>query len=92
MGYLQAREMAKATDLDTALWWHLTANHYPPFVEPGLSMLVTVAREAVNSAHDPDRDIELPDGLGFRHRRTAKVREVIETLHLAPFIEKEEDE
>lgn len=85
MGSLQAQEMARLADLDTALRWHLHSNHYPPLP---LAFLPTckAAIEAMEE-EEAERLIDLPDGISWRDGRTAvEAWRIVESLHLGAFI------
>jgi len=91
MGYLSALDMAGQTDLDTALGWHLSANHYPPIpaemIEPAKAAL-----EAFRES-DIEREIELPDVVTYKDgRTTAPAWALVEHLHLEAFLDAEEEE
>ena len=85
MGSLQAQEMAELTDIDTALTWHLRANHYPPVP---LEM-VAVCKEAIEAYHELDwhREIELPGQVTWRGLTTAPASAIVEAHHLDAWIE-----
>jgi hypothetical protein len=94
MGNLQAIEMVAHTDLDTALIWHLTANHYPPLP---LSLL-PVAKRAIKKAKAGlwAANVSLR-GTGVTYTRgkrgdLAPVRACVEAWHLSAFIEGAEDD
>lgn len=89
MGALQAQEMAELTDIDTALTWHLRANHYPPVpIE-----MVAVCKEAIEAYNDYDyyREIELPLGTSYRGLTTAPASAIVDAHHLDAWIDSEED-
>lgn len=69
-------------NLDVVLTWHLQHNHYPALP----TVLVSVARAAIEACQDEDyeRLIPLPTGLGFVPE--APAWEIAETLHLDAFI------
>lgn len=85
MGYSSAYEMALATDLDSALEWHLTANCYPPLP---LKMLPT-CRAAIEAvvAGDSDRRIALPDGTTWKDTTTAPAGVIVDAHRLAAFVD-----
>lgn len=84
MGYMSARDMAEQTDLDTALSWHLTANHFPPVPVT----LVPACKEAIQAILDeePDRLIDLPDEITYRDLTLAPAYAIAEAHHLDAFI------
>ena len=90
MGSLQAHEMAELTDLDTALTWHLRANHYPPI---GYEM-VPVCREAIEAVNDYDfeREIDLPLGVLWRGLTTAPASAIVEGHRLYAWIQIDEED
>ena len=89
MGALQASEMAEWADLDSALTWHLRANHFPPvpvcMLEP--------CKQAIEACNEGEwrRSIDLPEGVSFRGGDTATASEIVEGLHLFPWINDEDE-
>jgi hypothetical protein len=83
MGFLQATEMARMTDLEAGLTWHLQANHYPPVSKS----FIPACKEAISAAQkgEWDKKIKMPNGLV----RSAAF--IIEGLHLEPWIDQEEE-
>jgi hypothetical protein len=77
--------MAEATDLRTALSWHLGSNHYPPvpqsMIDPSIEAIAAFVDE------DPDRLIDLPEGVYYRDSTQAPARAIVEAHHLDAFIE-----
>lgn len=90
MGYLNALGMAEAADLDTALGWHLSANHYPPIP----SEMIPVAKEAIDAMLElePERPIDLRDIVEYRDSKTAPAWALVEHMHLDAFIDSAMDE
>lgn len=84
MGSLQAEEMANLADNDTGLRWHLQGNHYPPI---HLDFLPAV-KQAIELAkgNQWDEEIELPNG------RILDVQQIINGLHLWPWVDREADD
>ncbi len=93
MGTLGAIGMADEVgsghiSLRQALGWHLQSNHYPPHP----AFMVSVAERAILKARDGDLDskIRLPKGVEHaRYGRLVPVWEVIDGLHLGPFVDEE---
>ena len=85
MGSMQAREMAELADLDTALKWHLSSNHYPPLP---LELLDSV-KEAIENgnAGEWDAEITLPEGITYQERSSAPTWAAIQAWHLDAFLE-----
>lgn len=88
MGYLSASEMVEtmgSTDIDTALIWHLTSNHYPPVP----TTMVEPCKQAITAfvEHDRDRAIPLPDGVFWRGQNVAPAWAIVEGHHLEAFID-----
>lgn len=85
MGYTQAQEMAELTDLDTALAWHLRANHYPPVP---LEM-VPVCIEAIDLVNEGlgNNEVELPAGVYYRNDTSAPAWAIVDAHHLSPWLE-----
>jgi len=79
MGRMGAEDMAAQASFEVALHWHLTGNHYPPihgdFHKP--------VRKAIELANNGEwgATVELPNGV------TKVVADVVQELHLDPFIE-----
>lgn len=89
MGTVNAHGFAEAVNdglvsQRQALVWHLTANHYPPIHE----VFVPVAEQAIELANigDWDETIEMPNGI------TKSVGEIVDELHLTPFVDLEGEE
>lgn len=86
MGYNAARDMAAHAKLETALHWHLTANHYPPHP----AFMVGPAVRAVRNARrgDYDKRVRLPRGVEHRtYGRLVPTHAMVESLHLEAFID-----
>jgi hypothetical protein len=82
--------MARLTDLDTALQWHLRFNHYPPVP---LTM-VQPCKEAIAAVQEsePHRAISLPEGVSYKGQPTAPAWAIVEQHHLGAFLETDEEE
>lgn len=59
-----ASEAAERFDLEAALRWHLTYNHYPPVPDS----MISPCRAAIEAASrgDWEREIALPSGVLYR--------------------------
>ncbi len=90
MGNLQASEMARLTDLDTGLRWHLEYNHYPPV---RLSLL-DACKAAITAYQEEDyaRPIDMPAGVQYRGLVQAPASALVEEFHLGAFIQAAEDD
>lgn len=90
MGSLQAREMAEfgADNLEQALTWHLQSNHFPPVPK----IMVPICIQAIDAANegDWDKEIGLPEGVGYKGLTVAPVHAIIEQHHLDPWVEFDE--
>jgi hypothetical protein len=88
MGSLQATEMAELTDIDTALTWHLRANHYPPIP---LEM-VAVCKEAIALCNEglENNTVDLPHGTSYRNAPYAPAWAIVDAHHLDPWIDRED--
>jgi hypothetical protein len=88
MGASQAHEFAalvgEGLPLRSALVYHLESNHYPPISRDW----IPAAEEAIElaSAGIWDADIARPDGYATAELPTNSVYDIIENLHLDPFI------
>jgi hypothetical protein len=89
MGSLQATEMAELTDLETALTWHLRANHYPPVP---LEML-EVCKEAIALCNEglENNTVDLPLGVRYRNDTYAPAWAIVDGHNLHPWIQREDD-
>lgn len=89
MGYASALGMVEAVGRWEALPWHLGSNHYPPLP---ISLVPTCisAVEAVEDG-DPQRLIELPEGIEYQDGRVAPAWAIVEGMHLDAFIRWEDD-
>lgn len=74
-----------AVDLDTALLWHLTSNHYPPVP----AAMVPVAKKAIEHANlgEWDASVEFPKGWVVNNLSRMEVSKIVEIMHLDAFIE-----
>ena len=90
MGRMGADAMAEATDIDTALAWHLSSNHYPPVP----SSMIAPCKAAIEAANEDnwDAEIELPDGILFRGKPTAPVHAMVDQHHLGSWIYSDDEE
>jgi hypothetical protein len=82
--------MLEMTDADTALFWHLQFNHYPPL--PGC--VFGLAKQAIELANEGEWDarIDLTEsGISWRGQKSAPVRACIEAWHLDGFLQDCED-
>ncbi len=84
MGYLSALGMAEATDLDSALRWHLAHNHYPAVP----ATLVRPCREAIEAFGDEDEQqpIDLPEGVSWKGHDWAPAWAIVDQHHLDAFL------
>ena len=89
MGSLQAAEMAEMLEIESALAWHLRANHYPPVP---VSM-VKPCLDAIEAALEGDwlRMIEMPEGVSYRGSNFAPADAIIQQHHLETWLELDEE-
>jgi len=91
MGNLHAREMAElgADNLEQGLTWHLRSNHFPPVP---VSM-VPICIQAIDAyaEEDYDREISLPEGVGYKGLTVAPAWAIVEQHHLDAWVEFEEE-
>jgi hypothetical protein len=84
MGYSSLLGMLGSTDIETALVWHLSSNHYPPMplvmVEPCLTAIANA------NAGDWDALINLPDGVLWRGENACPTYALIKGAHLDAFL------
>jgi hypothetical protein len=90
MGTKRAIEMAEAVadggiDLERAIGYHLTVNHYPPVPAEMIPVCIK-AIETFNEEELFNTEIDLPEGITFRDRSTVAVGHVIDNFHLEPFL------
>lgn len=94
MGYLSAFDAAQVAELNQALEWHLTSNHYPPvsvdFIpacKQAIQTFVVAAGSTENLGEDHifkqlnETMVELPNG------KFISVVELVEALHLDAFVD-----
>lgn len=92
MGYGNAIGMKhivdEGLDLDVALLWHLTSNHYPSIPEA----MIPVARKAIEhaNANEWDEQIDFPAGWVVNDASQMSVRRIVEIMHLDAFIDVDE--
>jgi len=92
MGSTQSAEFAELVDagdvsLRSAVEYQLRCNHYPPVP---LSMVdpCIFAIEAINEG-DPDREINLPDGITWHDEIAAPAYAIADGHHLWDFTERD---
>lgn len=87
--YIEGFKEAGA-DMELALRAHLRGNLFPPqpeyMYEPCLAAI-----EAANE-EDYDREIDMPEGVLYKHLRTAPASAIIEQFRLEGFLDWEEDD
>lgn len=86
MGSQTAREIAASDiSLENQLEWHLTGNHYPPvprsMIEPCIAAINAVNEE------EPDRLIDLPEGVSWKGQTKAPAYAVVQEHHLEAWLE-----
>lgn len=84
MGRLQAFDIQKFANFETALRWHLSHNHYPP-VPTAMYEPCVEAIEAANE-DDWDREIDLTGIAQYRGKDSAPAHAIIDAHHLDAFI------
>lgn len=89
MGSLQAMEMAEMLEIESAIAWHLQANHYPPVP----ASMVKPCLEAIDNAIAGDwlKMVEMPEGVSYRGSRFAPTDAIIEQHHLSTWVELDEE-
>ena len=89
MGSLQAQEMAEMLEIESAISWHLQANHYPPVPQS----MVPACLEAIENAIAGDwlKTVELPAGTTYRGSRFAPTDAIIDQHHLETWVELDEE-
>jgi len=86
MGNLAAMDMLNHTSMDTALYWHLTANHFPSIPT---SMVAPCKRAIEKAARGQwDKKVRLPEGVTYRGEKLAPVSAMVEQHHLDHFVER----
>jgi hypothetical protein len=88
MGRVYAEGIAETElPLATQIEWHLKSNHFPPVPE----FMVKPCIEAINAANagEWNKNISLPDGVGYRGLTIAPVSAMIEQHHLDAWITNE---
>ena len=89
MGSLQAQEMAEMLDIESAISWHLSSNHYPPVTQS----MVPACLEAIENAIAGNwlKKVELPAGTTYRGSRFAPTDAIIDQHHLETWVELDEE-
>ena len=74
--------------LSTQLDFHLRANHYPPVP----SSMVQTCIDSIVAYNDgnPNKEIELPQGVTWRGMTSAPAHAIIEAHHLDPWLNEDE--
>ena len=90
MGSNLAYDLANGgLDLSSAIAIHLSSNHYPPVPK----IMVEPCIEAI-FAHDegePDREVDMPEGVTYKGRTTAPAWAIIEQHHLEAWLDTYEE-
>lgn len=84
MGYLSTIDMIEHEGIERALSWHLQSNHYPPV--PSAMVPVCIAAIDAMIEEDPDRRIDLPEPIQWRHEDSAPAWAIVEAHHLDPWV------
>ena len=84
-------DMGIHLDMETQIGIHLSSNHYPPVP----SSMIKPCIEAIDAVNDLglwNADIELPEGVSWKGKKTAPAHAIIEAHHLDSWlIERELD-
>ncbi len=92
MGHATAAGFAEAVaegdiDLEAALRYHLSANHYPP-VPAAMVPVAVAAIEAIN-AGDYEDHVDMPEGVLFRGHAYGPAYAIAGALHLDAFLDED---
>ena len=92
MGRTQAEGFAVAVaegmvNLDGALQYHFTSNHYPPLPVSLIPLAKRIIETVSDDAGRVDEMVNLPDGRLWKGKAKAPVSECIEAWHLDSFIQ-----
>jgi hypothetical protein len=85
---LADKDLFPELDLEMAISMHLQSNHYPPvplsMVEPCIA--------AIDAAYEdnPHAEIEMPEGVSYKGKKTAPAWAIIEQHHLQAWLPEEE--
>lgn len=86
MGLSTAYDISAEVSLtiEQQLEWHLQSNHFPPIPKS----MVKPCLEAIVAYNDdkPNRNIGLPDGIGYKGLTVAPAWAIIEAHHLEPWL------
>ncbi len=90
MGSLQAAEMAELMQMEQAIAWHLSSNHYPPIP----ASMAKPCLDAIDAywEDDIDREIQMPDGISYRGESTVAAREIIISCNLDAWLDSGEED
>jgi hypothetical protein len=89
MGATTARDLAESNvTLESQLYYHLRVNHFPPVP----ATMVQVCIDAIDAINewDPYREIDLPEGVGYKGRDTAPAIAIAQAHHLDAWIDNED--
>lgn len=84
MGHLSAIDMVAQTDQDTALRWHLQANHYPPIP----AIMLPACKRAIKACNEGNynKGVRLPADITYKGKRICPAWALAEHAHLDAFI------
>lgn len=87
MGAMTARDLAElgSDNIRQSLEWHLTSNHYPPIPKS----MIDPCLEAIEAYKEEDyqKQIRLPEGVGYKGLVTAPASAIVESHHLEAWLE-----
>jgi hypothetical protein len=84
-------------DTDTAIRIHLQNNHYPPYENGFIELMLPVIKKAIAWGQDMQNDhecelstdnkwLKLPKGIEFKGSKKATALDIITSFHLESFI------
>lgn len=87
MGHLSALAMTDeelGLTLEQQIGWHLQSNHFPPVP----ASMIPVCIEAIDLANEGewDKNVSLPEGVGYKGLTVAPVYAIVEQHHLSAWI------
>jgi hypothetical protein len=81
--------MIEHKGVDRALVWHLRSNHYPPVPDK----MIPVCQKAIDRVNAGDKKkIRLPENTLYRGSTLVEPWDVIESLHLEPFLDQDDND
>lgn len=86
MGRTSAVDFANTADLSQGLYWHLTANHYPPVPVSLIPACIDAVQNCAAGLHR--ETVTLPVCISYKGSQDCPAWALVEHLHLQPWVDR----